>query len=101
MSMLTRSPGIVSVLLIMLVLGGLMNLSPVTLSSSVPVVAAAHRNQDDSNEDHDNGKGNDDKEKKDKGEKKGKGNENAAPVDATRSYTVNVNCVYQSAGDLT
>jgi len=85
----------------MLVLGGLMNLSPVTLSSSVPVVAAAHRNQDDSNEDHDNGKGNDDKEKKDKGEKKGKGNENAAPVDATRSYTVNVNCVYQSVDDLT
>jgi Sec-independent protein translocase protein TatA len=101
--MFTRPSGIAFVLVIMLVLAGLMNLSPVSLSSSAPAVAAAQRAQNDSDEDHDNGKGNDDKEKKDKDEKKGKGkgNENAAPVDATRSYTVNVNCVYQSVDDLT
>jgi hypothetical protein len=99
--MLTRSPGIATVLLTILVLAGSMNLSPVSLSTSSPAVAAAHRDQDDSDQDHDNGKGNDDKEKKDKGEKKGKGNENAAPVDSGRSYTVNVSCAYQSVDDVT
>ena len=96
-----RSSGIASLLLIIAVLAGMVNISPVSRSNSAPAVAAAHRDQDDSDQDHDNGKGNDDKEKKDKGEKKGKGNENAAPVDVTRSYTVNVNCVYQSVDDLT
>src|SRR6476620_5683229 len=99
--MLTRSPGIATVLLTILVLAGLMNLSPVSLSTSSPAVASAHRYQDASEQAHDNGKGNDDTEKKDKGEKKGKGNENAAPVDSGRSYTVNVSCDYQAVDDLT
>jgi hypothetical protein len=99
--MRTRSSGIASLLLIIAVLTGLMNLAPVSTSISTPAIAAAHRDNGDSDQDHDNGKGNDDKEKKDKGEKKGKGNESAAPVDATRAYTVNVNCLYQSVDDLT
>jgi hypothetical protein len=94
--MFTRSSGIASLLLTIVVLAGLMNVSPVSLSSSAPAFAAVHRDQD-----HDNGKGNDDKEKKDKGEKKGKGNENAVPVDSTRSYTVNVSCTYQSVDNVT
>src|SRR5690349_18792229 len=101
--MLTRLPGIASLLLTIIMLAGLMPVSSASLAGPTPAVAAAHQDQNDSNQNHHNGKGNDDKEKKDKDEKKdkGKGNENAAPVDATRSYSVNVNCVYQSVDELT